>query len=160
GIAHELNNPVHFVFGNVGFLGEYFRQLMRLVDLYDGAAEHLPPEARAAIADWKQRIDFEYLRDDWERLLRSIRAGAGRAAGIVKDVRAYSSPQRGRIFEVDLVAGLETTLHLLQPLLREGIAVERDLPPSLRVRCREGQIQQVFMNLLTNAAQACGPDGR
>jgi PAS domain S-box-containing protein len=159
GIAHELNNPVHFVFGNVGFLGEYFRQLLRLVDLYDAAAAQLPDTVRASVEDWKERIDYEYLRRDWEPLLRSIRDGAERAAAIVKDLKTYSGPQLGRLEEVDLVTGLDATLHLLSPLLREGITVERDFARSLKVRCRGGQIQQVFMNLLTNAAQACGPRG-
>jgi signal transduction histidine kinase len=65
----------------------------------------------------------------------------------------------GRLEEVNLVAGLDTTLNLLASLLRDRIAVERDLEPDLRIRGRGGQIQQVLMNLLTNAAQACGDGG-
>jgi two-component system NtrC family sensor kinase len=157
GIAHELNNPINFIYGNVGFLGDYFRQLIQLVDLYDGA--QLPPSVVEAAERYQREIDYAYLREDWERLLRSIRAGAERSAAIVADLKTFSRPQVGKLEEVDLVAGLQTTLNLLASLLRDRITVEKDLAPTLVVRCRGGQVQQVLMNLLTNAAQACGKGG-
>ena len=91
--------------------------------------------------------------------MRSVRAGAERTAQIVAGLKAFSRPQVGKVEETDLIAGLETTLHLLQPLLRDRVTVHRQYAPIPRVRCRGGQVQQVFMNLLTNAAQAAGPGG-
>jgi signal transduction histidine kinase len=88
-----------------------------------------------------------------------VRAGAERTAQIVAGLKAFSRPQVGKIEETDLIAGLETTLHLLQPLLRDRVTVHRHYAPLPRVHCRGGQVQQVFMNLLTNAAQAAGPGG-
>jgi signal transduction histidine kinase len=88
-----------------------------------------------------------------------VRAGAERTAQIVAGLKAFSRPQVGKIEETDLIAGLETTLHLLQPLLRDRVTVHKQLVPLPRVKCRGGQVQQVFMNLLTNAAQAAGPGG-
>ena len=157
GIAHELNNPINFVYGNVDFLAQYFRHLISLIALYE--AGDLPEELRARAADLKKTIDFEFLLEDWERLLRSVRAGAERTAQIVAGLKTFSRPQIGKIEETDLVAGLETTLNLLQPLLRDRVTVHKTLQPLPQVRCRGGQIQQVLMNLLTNAAQAAGPGG-
>jgi two-component system NtrC family sensor kinase len=97
--------------------------------------------------------------EDWERLLKSVRAGAERTAQIVAGLKTFSRPQVGKMEEADLLAGLETTLHLLQPLLRDRVQVHRDFQPLPPVRCRSGQVQQVFMNLLTNAAHAASPGG-
>ena len=158
GIAHELNNPINFVYGNVDFLAQYFRHLIELIRIYEAA--ELPAEARHRADELKRAIDFEFLLEDWERLLKSVRAGAERTAQIVAGLKAFSRPQIGKIEETDLVAGLETTLHLLQPILRDRVVVHRDFAPLPHVRCRGNQVQQVFMNLLTNAAQAAGPGGQ
>ncbi len=157
GIAHELNNPINFVYGNVDFLAQYFRHLINLIAIYE--AGELADETRRRAQELKDSIDFEFLMEDWERLLKSVRAGAERTAQIVAGLKAFSRPQVGKVEETDLIAGLETTLHLLQPLLRDRVTVHRQYAPIPRVRCRGGQVQQVFMNLLTNAAQAAGPGG-
>jgi PAS domain S-box-containing protein len=157
GIAHELNNPINFVYGNVDFLAQYFRHLISLIALYEEA--ELPDDVRKRARELKASIDFEFLLEDWERLLKSVRAGAERTAQIVAGLKTFSRPQIGKIEETDLVAGLETTLHLLQPLLRDRVTVHKRLEPLPLVKCRGGQVQQVFMNLLTNAAQAAGPGG-
>jgi signal transduction histidine kinase len=157
GIAHELNNPINFVYGNVDFLAQYFRHLINLIAIYE--AGELTEEARRKARDFKESIDFEFLMEDWERLLKSVRAGAERTAQIVAGLKAFSRPHVGRLEETDILAGLETTLHLLQPLLRDRVTVQRSFAPVPRIQCRGGQVQQVFMNLLTNAAQAAGPGG-
>jgi signal transduction histidine kinase len=157
GIAHELNNPINFVYGNVDFLAQYFRHLIGLLRVYEQA--ELPGDVRARAEELKKSIDFDFLLDDWERLLKSVRAGAERTAQIVAGLKAFSRPQIGKLEETDLIAGLETTLNLLAPMLRDSVRVHKELKPLPRVRCRGGQIQQVFMNLLTNAAQAAGPGG-
>jgi two-component system, NtrC family, sensor kinase len=157
GIAHELNNPINFVYGNVDFLAQYFRHLIGLIGLYDAAS--LSEEVRLKADAYKRSIDFTFLMEDWERLLKSVRAGAERTAQIVAGLKTFSRPQVGKMEEADLLAGLDTTLHLLQPLLRDRVQVHRDFQPLPMVRCRSGQVQQVFMNLLTNAAHAAGAGG-
>jgi signal transduction histidine kinase len=158
GIAHELNNPINFVYGNVDFLAQYFRTLIELIELYESDPS-LPPELRARADEFKRKVDFDFLREDWERLLKSVRAGAERTAQIVAGLKAFSRPQIGKVEETDLLAGLETTLHLLQPVLRDQVTVVKRWSTLPLVRCRGGQIQQVFMNLLTNAAHAAGSGG-
>jgi signal transduction histidine kinase len=157
GIAHELNNPINFVYGNVDFLAQYFRHLINLLAIYESA--DVAVEVRERAREFKETIDFEFLMEDWERLLKSVRAGAERTAQIVAGLKAFSRPQVGKIEETDVIAGLETTLHLLQPLMRDRVTVHKEYEPLPKVKCRGGQVQQVFMNLLTNAAQAAGPGG-
>src|SRR6185369_7979656 len=108
GIAHELNNPINFVYGNVDFLAQYFRHLISLIGLYEGI--DLPDDLRKKAEAFKQSIDFDFLMEDWERLLRSVRAGAERTAQIVAGLKTFSRPQIGKIEESDILAGLETTL--------------------------------------------------
>jgi PAS domain S-box-containing protein len=157
GIAHELNNPINFVYGNVDFLAQYFRHLIGLIAVYE--ASELPADTVEKARAFKLRIEYEYLLEDWERLLKSVRAGAERTAQIVAGLKTFSRPQIGKIEEADLMAGLETTLDLLKPLLRDEVTVHKKLVPVPRVKCRSGQVQQVFMNLLTNAAHAAGRGG-
>jgi PAS domain S-box-containing protein len=158
GIAHELNNPINFIYGNVDFLGQYMEDLLGLVADVDRLP--LSDEARQQLADAKRRIDLEFLVEDWRKLLRSIRAGAERTASIVGDLKTYSRSTGGEARETDLVAGIEMTLHLVAPLLQGRITVRRDIPPEVpRVLGNAGHLNQVFMNLLANAAQAIVGEG-
>lgn len=158
GIAHELNNPINFVYGNVDFLGQYMEDLLGLVEMVDGAP--LPEDVRSVFDEAKQRIEYEFLVEDWRKLLRSIRAGAERTASIVQDLKTFSRTGGGELQETDLVAGIETTLNLIAPLLKNRIEVRRRIAPRVpRILCNAGHVNQVFMNILTNAAQAIGGEG-
>ncbi len=155
GIAHELNNPINFVYGNVDFLGRYMEDLLALVALYDEGASALPAELRTQIEERKEHIELDYLIEDSRKLIRSIRSGAERTASIVRDLKAFSRTQAGPMRETDLVAGLETTLNLLAPLLKNRITIERKFAePHPVITCHAGHVNQVLMNILTNAAQA------
>ncbi len=157
GIAHELNNPINFVYGNVDFLGQYMEDLLRLVALVDGAP--LPGDLRAQFEQAKADVEYDFLIDDWRKLLRSIRAGAERTASIVQDLKTFSRAG-GELQEADIVAGIETTLNLIAPLLKNRIEVRRRIAPQIpRILCHAGHVNQVFMNILTNAAQAIVGEG-
>jgi signal transduction histidine kinase len=158
GIAHELNNPINFIYGNVDFLGEYLRDLIRLIDLVD--ASDLPDDVRARFDALKAEVEYEHVRDDWQKLVRSIRAGAERTAGIVRDLRTYSRASGAELREVDVVAQLDTTLTLITPLVRDRIQIRRSVESDVPlVVGNPGHIGQIFMNLLTNAAQAVTGEG-
>jgi two-component system, NtrC family, sensor kinase len=154
GMAHELNNPINFVYGNVDFLAQYVDDLLmlvRTVDQYSG----LPADLRAELDSVKQRIEFDYLVEDSHKLLNSIRNGAERTAAIVRDLKNFSRTGAGDMVETDVIAGIETTLNLISPLHKGRITIERHYQPGLpRLVANAGHINQVFMNLLTNAAQA------
>jgi two-component system NtrC family sensor kinase len=154
GIAHELNNPINFVYGNVDFLRQYMDDLLSLVDRVDRHPA-LPAGVRAELDRMKEAIEYDYLVEDSRKLIRSIRTGAERTAAIVRDLKNFSRTGGGDLQETDLVAGIETTLNLIAPLHRGRIEIERDYQPGLpRLVCNAGHINQVFMNILTNAAQA------
>jgi signal transduction histidine kinase len=160
GVAHELNNPINFVYGNVDFLGRYMDDLLALVALYDSAGDKLPAELRAHVDRKKEDIEFDFLIEDSRKLIRSIRSGAERTASIVRDLKTFSRQSRGAMKEADLVSGIETTLNLLAPLTKNRITIVRDFAePHPRVTCHIGHINQVFMNILTNAAQAIEGEG-
>jgi signal transduction histidine kinase len=161
GVAHELNNPINFVYGNVDFLGRYMEDLLGLVELYDRGADHLPEELRQEIETRKERIELDYLIEDSRKLIRSIRSGAERTASIVRDLKAFSRTSTGPMRQTDVVAGIETTLNLLAPLLKNRIVVERRYAePHPRITCHAGHINQVIMNILTNAAQSIEGEGK
>jgi len=153
GIAHELNNPINFVYGNVDFLGQYMEDLLRLVAVVDKA--DLPPPLRAALDQVKAEIELDFLVEDWRKLVRSIRAGAERTADIVADLKNFARTGGTELSEADVVAGIDTTLNLIGPLLKNRVDVRRRTIPTVpRVVCNAGHVNQVFMNILTNAAQA------
>ena len=158
GIAHEMNNPINFVYGNVDFLGQYMEDLLALVAMIDES--ELPPALRSEMDARKSDIEYDFLVEDSRKLIRSIRAGAERTASIVQDLKTFSRTGGGELQEADVVAGIETTLNLIGPLLKNRVTVERDFQPSLpRLVCNAGHINQVFMNILTNAAQAIEGNG-
>jgi two-component system NtrC family sensor kinase len=160
GVAHELNNPINFVYGNVDFLGRYMEDLLGLVALYEEGAAALPAEHAARIRERKEQMEFEFLIEDSRKLIRSIRSGAERTASIVRDLKVFSRTQAGKMQEADVVAGIETTLNLLAPLTKNRIRVEREFAdPRPRIVCHAGHINQVMMNILTNAAQAIAGQG-
>jgi len=160
GIAHELNNPINFVYGNVDFLGRYLDDLLSLVKLYEQGAPGMSEGLRAEVDRRKDEIEYDFLVDDSHKLIKSIRSGAERTANIVRDLKAFSRTGTGQMQDSDLVAGIETTLNLLAPLTKNRITVQRDFAdPHPKVLCHPGHINQVFMNILTNAAQAIEGEG-
>jgi signal transduction histidine kinase len=122
--------------------------------------DQIEGELRSRIEAKKQEIEFDFLVEDSRKLIRSIRAGAERTAGIVRDLKAFSRTGGGEMQEADLTLGIETTLNLIAPLVKNRILVEKSFEPGLpRVLCHPGHVNQVFMNILTNAAQAIKGQG-
>ncbi len=158
GIAHELNNPISFVYGNIEFMEEYFESLLRLVALYEAIAprEVLQDER---VQSLKEEIEYDYLLEDARKLLASIRSGAERTAAIVRDLRTFSRSGSGDLEPTDLVQGLKVTLNLLRPAMKDRIHVELDLEALPPVVCHAGHMNQVFMNILQNAVDAIEGEG-
>jgi len=153
GIAHELNNPSGFLYGNMQMLGECVRGLERLLVFYEGA--RLTPEDAAAALALKAEVDYEHTLGDLHSIVADCRDGAERIRDVVQNLRTFSRLDEAEFKKVDIHDGLDSTLRLLSRYFNSGpITLRRDygrLPP---VDCYAGQLNQVWMNLLANAAHA------
>ncbi len=159
GVAHEINNPVGFVNSNLGTLGHYVDQLLRLVDGYATAAEAAGLQSSPQLAAVRDEADLSFLRQDIVALLGESRDGLDRVKKIVQDLKDFSHVDEAEWQEADLNAGLESTLNVVWNELKYKTDVARDYGELPRVRCVPGQINQVFMNMLLNAAQAIDERG-
>lgn len=155
GVAHEINNPVNFIYGNTKPAEEYTLDLLHLIDLYQTYFPD-PPEP---IATEIETIDLAFILEDLPKLLQSIKVGAKRIQGIVRSLRSFSRMNESKVKVVDIHEGIESTLMILQPRLkvqprREGVRVVREYGELPLVECYAGQLNQVVMNLLVNALDA------
>ncbi len=162
GVAHEINNPIGFVNSNLGSLGQYMRQLLALVDEYQGALAGIavPEPVARAIAAARDAADIDYLREDVAALLKESQDGLLRVRNIVQDLRDFSHVDEGEWQQVDLNAGVRSTLNMVRNELKYKAEVALELGQLPPVHCNAAQINQVLMNLLVNAAQSIGRDGR
>ncbi len=155
GVAHELNNPISFVSANVEHLRDYAERLEQALDAY--ANVPWPAEARAGLEAMRRELRIDQVRADLPSLLADCEEGARRTKRIVNDLRTFSRSERRETWRAaDLHAGIESTLALLNHRLQERITVHRDFGDLPEVECLAGQLNQVFMNLLANAADAIG----
>ncbi|MBD2777892.1 diguanylate cyclase [Iningainema sp. BLCCT55] len=155
GIAHEINNPVNFVYGNLIYVKEYALNLLDFVQLYQ---KHYPNPV-LEIETAAKKIDWEFLQADFPQLLRSMEIGTERIAQIVTSLRNFSRLNEAQIKAVDIHEGIDSTLLILQHRLKatsecSEIKVIRDYGNLPLVECYCGQLNQVFMNILVNAIDA------
>jgi len=155
GIAHEINNPVNFIYGNLIHVETYTRDLVRMIELY---AENYP-EPATEIQDEAEAIDLEFLLADLPKLLDSMKLGASRIREIVHSLRTFSRLDESEVKDVNLHEGIDSTLLILSNRLKDkpdrpGIRVVKAYGELPLVECYPGPLNQVFMNLLANAIDA------
>ncbi|MBE9151516.1 GAF domain-containing protein, partial [Coleofasciculus sp. LEGE 07092] len=155
GVAHEINNPVSFILGNLSCARDYFYGLNRLINIYQQSYPSPTPD----ILQIEREIDWEFLKDDWQKLLHSMEVGAERIEQIVLSLRNFSRLNESELKLVDIHEGIDSTLLILQHRLRaEGtrpkIKVIKDYGQLPNIICYASQLNQVFMNLLCNAIDA------
>lgn len=155
GIAHELNNPAGFIYSNIDVLREDIARLKQCLLAYDRLK--LPEEQAAEIDRVKQSADYDNIMADLDSILTDCHVGAERIRDVVNNLRLFSRLDEAEIKRVDLNEGIEATVRLLSSYYKSGRIVLRrdygDLPP---INCYAAQLNQVWMNLLVNAAQAIG----
>jgi signal transduction histidine kinase len=158
GIAHELNNPAGFISGNMDMLRECAAKIKSLFAFYDDLS--LSPEIAAQSAILKAKLDYENLLLDLTDIITDCGDGSQRICDVVQNLRLFSRLDEAEFKKIDLHEGIESTIRLLSRYYNSGhIILRRNydvLPP---VSCYAGQLNQVWMNLLVNAAQAVNGNG-
>lgn len=161
GVAHEINNPVNFIHGNLVHLNQHSQDLLRLLDSY----QKQYPNPSQSLQDDLEEVDLDFLREDLTKILQSMRVGSNRIRDIVVSLRNFSRLDESEFKPVDIHEGIDNTLMILQHRLKakaERPAIEvlkqyGDLP---LVECYAGQLNQVFMNIIANAIDALEESNR
>ena len=155
GVAHEINNPVNFIHGNLTHVQEYAHNLLGLVQLYQNYYPDPAPEIQAEA----EEIDMEFIQADLPKVIDSMKLGTDRIRQIVLSLRNFSRMDEADFKAVDIHEGIDSTLLILQHRLKDkaerpAIQVIRDYSNLPLIECYPGQINQVFMNILANAIDA------
>lgn len=151
GVAHELNNPIGFINSNMTHLQDYADKLISLVDV----AEKNPQQ----LSQKKAEVDFEYIQKDLPKLVSSCQEGAKRTKDIVLGLRNFSRLEEAKLQEVDIHQSIDTTLNLLQGEIKNRIQIHKQYEQIPLVHCYGSQINQVLMNILSNAVHAIDGNG-
>jgi signal transduction histidine kinase len=154
GVAHEINNPVNFIYGNLMHFKEYIYQLLYLINLYQQEGFYHPK-----IAKFIDEIDLSFVIDDMPKLLLSMEVGAERIREIVLTLRNFSRLDEAEMKAVNIHEGINSTLLILQHNLKgnnnhQEIKIFKDYGDLPLVECYAGRLNQVFMNILSNAIDA------
>ncbi len=158
GIAHELNNPAGFIYGNMDLLQNDLSSLARLFHVYESL--QLPTEAAALVDSLRAEINYERLVGDLNSIVMDCREGAERICDVVKNLRLFSRLDEAELKKVDIHSGIDSTIRLLSRYFSAGrLRVHRDYGELPLISCYAGQLNQVWMNLLVNAAQSVSGDG-
>jgi signal transduction histidine kinase len=155
GVAHEINNPVNFIHGNLIYVNEYTQALLNIVHLYQ---QHYPNPA-PEITEQAEEADLEFLTEDLPKMLTSLKVGTERIRQIVLSLRNFSRHDEAEMKEVDIHEGIDSTLMILQNRLKGArdsprVEVIKDYGTLPKVECYAGQLNQVFMNIINNGIDA------
>ncbi|MTJ06670.1 GAF domain-containing protein [Anabaena sp. UHCC 0204] len=155
GVAHEINNPVNFICGNLVHINEYSEDLMKILNLYQQELSEPSDE----ILEASEEIDLEFLMEDFPKTLSSMKVGVDRIRQIVLSLRSFSRLDEAEMKDVNIHEGIDSTLLILQHRLKarpenKGIEVIKEYGNLPLVDCYAGQLNQVFMNVLSNAIDA------
>ena len=160
GIAHEINNPVNFIHGNIMILQNYADDLIGLIDLYSEYDAKLPEDFKAKVESLKQDIDLDFLRGDIKDLIRSCIEGTQRTKNIVLDLKNFSRMEEMVLTQFDIPKEIDTTLNILNNKYKNRITVVKNYSPNVpKIEAYGGQLNQVFMNILDNAQDAMAETG-
>ncbi len=161
GVAHEINNPIGYVQSNLGTLEGYLQDTFEVLAAFERAAEAMPadhPAVHAAL-ELRKRKDFEFLREDVPSLIAESREGITRVRKIVADLKDFSRVDNSQEWQqADLHQGLDSTLNIVNNEIKYKADVVKDYGTLPEIECLPSQLNQVFMNLLVNAAHAIGSE--
>ncbi|MCC5645182.1 GAF domain-containing protein [Nostoc sp. CHAB 5824] len=155
GVAHEINNPVNFICGNLKYVAEYAQDLLHLLENYQKFLPIAPPELESEL----DNIDLEFIMEDLPKLLDSMKLGTSRIVEIVQSLKNFSRHDEAEMKAVNIHDGIDGTLMILHHRLkadvrRPKVEIVKDYAKLPLIECYPGQLNQVFMNVLANAIDA------
>jgi len=151
GIAHEINNPINFIYGNLAYTNNYTNDLLRLIRLYQTAFPEMTQEIQKAASE----IDLDFIASDLPKIIDSMQSGAERILKLVGSLRNFSRLDESEIKRADIHEGIDSTLVILgHRLSTHHVKVSRNYRLLPKINCYPAQLNQVWMNLLTNSLDA------
>ncbi|OZH52459.1 hypothetical protein AFK68_24225 [Hydrocoleum sp. CS-953] len=155
GVAHEINNPVNFIYGNLKYTQEYAQDLLNVIQVY----QQNYPEPVDEVTNIIKEVELDFLVEDLPKLLTSMKVGTDRIKKIVKSLRNFSRLDESQVKNVDIHEGIDSTFMILQNNLKAKpneleIKVVKNYGNLPKVRCYPGELNQVFMNMISNAVDA------
>lgn len=155
GVAHEINNPVNFIYGNLNHANNYIQDLLEIIETY----RRNYPQPTLEIQELTEELDLEFLVEDLPKLLGSMKVGAQRIREIVASLRNFSRMDEAQMKEVNIHEGIDSTLMILEHRIkakpdRPRIEIIKNYTKLPQIECYPGQLNQVFMNILANALDA------
>jgi two-component system, NtrC family, sensor kinase len=159
GVAHEINNPVGFVNSNLGTLGKYIASMFSVIAAYETAEAKVGSNSCPEVSQIKKTVDFNYLREDMPSLLKESQDGLARVTRIVQDLKDFSHVDETGWQQASLEQGMDSTLNVVSNEIKYKADVVKQYTGLPAVECMPSQLNQVFMNLLVNAAQAIDTRG-
>jgi signal transduction histidine kinase len=155
GVAHEINNPLNFICGNLRYVAEYATHLLNLLQEYQKFLPIAPPELQSEL----DNIDLEFIINDLPKLLDSMKLGTDRIVEIVQSLKTFSRHDEAQMKPVNIHDGIDGTLMILRHRLkstinRQAIQISKDYAELPLIECYPGQLNQVFMNIISNAIDA------
>lgn len=159
GVAHELNNPIAFIYSNMVQMRQYLKNIEELTAMVDDLQGKLPPEERDRISQMLEKMEWGYVKTDMADIVQSCLEGSVRVKDIVLGLRNFSRLDKGEVAEADLNVALRNTAKLLTGQMKNRVRVDWSLCDGVLVRCNISQVNQVFMNIMANGLQAIEGEG-
>ncbi len=171
GVAHEINNPTGFVSSNLKTLSDYQNDIFNLIKEYSKLIADLKgamataeypgsiPEQMERIVTLESKVDINYILDDIPNLIKECQEGTERIKNIVIDLKDFAHPSEGKLQTTDINKGIESTLNIVWNELKYKATITKDYGELPEVQCYPQELNQVFMNILVNAAQAIEKEG-
>ncbi len=161
GVAHEINNPMSFISSNLSTLDKYLSKLSGFIDSQSDLIKSIDSSGTAApqLDEKRRQLRLDYIVTDIKDLIKESLEGAERVKGIVQDLKSFSRVEDTDYMMADINAGLESTIHIVWNEIKYKATLKREYGDMPMVRCNPGQLNQVFMNLLVNAAHAIEKQG-
>ncbi|GBE92848.1 sensor histidine kinase [Nostoc cycadae] len=155
GIAHEINNPVNFIYGNINYVTQYAEEILELLKCY----QEYYPNPVITIADKIKKIDLEFIKKDFVQVLQSMEIGSQRISEIVRSLRTFSRLDEAELKKVNIHEGIDSTLMILQNRLNSQLGcleviIIKEYGNLPRVECYAGKLNQVLINIISNAIDA------